>query len=122
MELQPIESVYPKLGKVSSFSVGEHEIDDIESRLDDLYEAERLVSEYRNKGGELDEDMKKFKSHVTKTVRTFRNAIASLDKEKVEECLKAYQEAFDENDYEEKFATHWREMLKKKVCIYLSFL
>ena len=122
MELQPIESVYPKLGKVSSLPVVPYKIDEIESRLDDLNEAERLVSEYKYKGGELDTDMKQFKSDVNKTQRTFHNAIASLDKEKVEECLNAYQEAFDKNDYEEKFATYWREMLKKKVCIYLSFL
>ena len=117
MELQPIESVYPKLCKVSSFPVMEYEIDEIERRLDDLYEAERLVSEYKDKGGELDIDMKQFKSAVTKTLRTFRSAIASLDKEKVEECLNAYQEALDKSDYEDKFATYWREMLKGKVCI-----
>ena len=95
----------------------ECEIDDIESRFDDLQEAQRLVSEYKDNGGVLDSEMKKFSSVITKTIRTFRSGIASLDKEKVEECLKTYEQALDETDYEEKFATYWREVLK--VCIYL---
>ena len=95
----------------------ECEINDIESRFDDLQEAQRLVLEYKDNGGVLDSEMKKFYSVISKTIRTFRSAISSLDKEKVEECLKTYQEALDETDYEEKFATYWREMLK--VCTYL---
>ena len=95
----------------------ECEIDDIESRFDDLQEAQRLVSKYKDNGGVLDSEMKKFSSVINKTIRTFRSAIASLDKEKVEECLKTYEQALDETDYEEKFATYWREVLK--VCIYL---
>ena len=93
----------------------ECEIDYIESRFDDLQEAQRLVSEYKDNGGVLDSEMKKFYSVISKTIRTFRSAISSLDKEKVEECLQMYEQALDETDYEEKFATYWREMLK--VCI-----
>ena len=98
----------------------ECDIDEIESRLDDLYEAQRLVSEYKEKEGVLDSEMKQFNSVITKTLRTFRNAISSLDKENVKECLEKYEKALGGNDYEEKFAEHWREMLMKKVCI--SFL
>lgn len=119
MELQPIESVYPKLGKVSSVQVMECDIDEIESRFDDLYEAQRLVSEYKDKGGELDSDMKQFISVINKTLRTFRSAISSLDDEKVEKLLDMYEEGggYYKGDYAEKFATCWRELLTKKVCI-----
>ena len=93
------------------------DIDEIESRFDDLYEAQRLVSEYKDKGGVLDSEMKEFNSVITKTLRTYRSAISSLDKEKVKECLETYEKALDGNDYKEKFATYWTEMLTKKVCI-----
>ena len=76
MELQPIESVYPKLGKVSSVQVMECDIDEIESRFDDLQEAQRLVSEYKDNGGVLDSEMKQFSSVITKTLRKFRSAIS----------------------------------------------
>ena len=96
-------------------------INDIESRLDDLYEAKRLVSEYKEqlkeKEGVLDSEMKQFSSVITKTLRKFVSAISSLDKKSVEECLDKYAEALDGNDYEGKFEAHWREMLMKKVCI-----
>ena len=96
------------------------DIDKIESRLDDLYEAQRLVSEYKDKGGVLDSDMKEFNFVVTKTLRTFRSAISRLDEEKVEECLEKYGNALDGIYYGKKFATCWKEMLTKKgekVCI-----
>ena len=95
----------------------ECEINDIESRLDDLYEAQRLMSEYKQKEGVLDSEMKQFNSVITKTLRKFVSAISSLDKKNVEECLDKYAEALDGNDCDGKFEAHWREMLMKKVCI-----
>ena len=93
----------------------ECEIDEIECRFDDLNEAQRLVSEYKFKGGVLDSKMKRFYSDIIKTLREFRPAISSMDKEKVKECLEKYEKALDGNDYEEKFTTYWREVLA--VCI-----
>lgn len=108
------------MNNVSTVQVMECDIDDIESRFDDLYEAQRLVSEHKLKEGVLDSEMKKFNSVVTKTLRTFRSAISSLDKEKVAECLEAYEQALDGEEYDEKFATYWREMIAKKVSHKLS--
>ena len=99
----------------------ECDIDEIESRFDDLFEAQRLVSAYRNKRGALDCEMKRFVSDVKETLQTFRSAISSLDEGKVQECRKKYQEALDGEDYDEKFATYWREMLTKKVSHKFSF-
>ena len=96
-----------------------YDIDQIESCFDDLYDAQRLVSEYKGEGGVLDSDMKQFSSVITKTLRLFRSAISSLDKENVEKCLEMYEKGggYYEGDYEEKFATCWKEMLAKKVCM-----
>lgn len=121
MELQPIENVYPALGDVSSVQVMECDIDEIESRFDDLFEAQRLVSAYRDKEGALDSEMRGFVSVVKETLRTFRTAISSLDEGKVQECLDTYKKALDGNDFDEKFATYWREMLTKKVSHKFSF-
>lgn len=120
IELQPIENVYPNLGKVSSVPVHECDIDEIECRFDDLNEAQRLVSVYITNGGVLDGEMKEFRSKVSKILRTFRSAISSLEQEKVRQCLEVYEKALSKEDYEGKFAAHWRELLKKKVRHKLS--
>ena len=102
----------------------ECDINEIESCFDDLNEARRLVSEYRDKGGVLDREMKQFNSLVVQTLRTFRYAISSLDEEKVEKCLDVYGNALDGETYDNKFATFWREMLtekREKVCISCFF-
>ena len=88
----------------------------MDSHFDDLNEAHRLVSVYKTNGGLLDVDMKEFSSNVNKILRTFRFAIKKLEQEEVTECLKAYEEALNRDDYEGKFAAHWNELLKKKVC------
>ena len=101
------------------------DINEIESCFDDLNEARRLVSEYRDKGGVLDGEMKHFNSIVAMTLRTFRSAMSSLDEKKVEKCLDTYWQAFDGEYYDKKFATFWREMLtekREKVCISCFFL
>ena len=122
MELQPIENVYPALDDVSSVQVMECDIDEIESRFDDLFEAQRLVSAYRDKEGALDSKMREFVSVVKETLRTFRIAISSLDEGKVQECLNTYKKALDKDlDDDEKFTTYWREMLTKKVSHKFSF-
>ena len=88
----------------------------MESHFDDLNEAHRLVSVYKTNGGLLDVDMKEYWSNVNKILRTFRFAIRKLEQEEVTECLKAYEEALNRDDYEGKFAARWNELLKKKVC------
>lgn len=64
--------------------------------------------------------MKEFRSKVSKILRTFRSAISSLEQEKVRQCLEVYEKALSKEDYEGKFAAHWRELLKKKVRHKLS--
>ena len=99
-----------------SVPVHECDINAMESRFDDLNEAQRLMLVYKKNGGLLDVEMKEFWSNVNKILRIFRFAIKSLEQEEVTECLKVYDEALNRVDYEGKFAAHWNELLKKKVC------
>ena len=101
---------------MSSVPVHECDINAMESHFDDLNEAKRLVSTYKTKGGRLDGAMEEFCSNVGKILRTFRFAIKSLKQEEVTACLKTYDEALNRDDHEGKFAAHWNELLKKKVC------
>lgn len=64
---------------------------------------------------DLDQEMRKFSSEITKTLRTFRSAISTLDAEKVSTCLQVYGDSLDGNDEEGKFVRHWKDMLMKKV-------
>ena len=101
---------------MSSVPVHECDINAMESRFDDLNEAQRLMLVYKKNGGLLDVEMEEFWSNVNKILRTFRFAIKSLKQEEVTECLKVYDEALNGVVYEGKFAAHWNELLKKKVC------
>lgn len=117
IELQPLENI-PNLLEPNPSpkpQVLDSDVEEIERRFDDLCHTKDLVAQYRETVEDLDEDMKKFNSDITKALRAFRAAIASLDTEKVDKCLEMYEEALDGNDDEEKFARHWRNMLKKKV-------
>lgn len=118
MELQPLENVYPTLNQGCNVQALECDIDEIESRFDDLCRAKSIVAIFEETGGELDEEMRKFHSDITKTMRTFRSAISTLHSQSVEKCLKEYENALNGNDNEGKFVRHWRYMLKKKVCYY----
>ena len=63
----------------------------------------------------MDDEMRKFNSDITKTLREFRSAISSLDADKVRRCLQVYVNALDGNDEDDKFVRHFRGLLKKKV-------
>lgn len=87
----------------------------MESRYDDLRQAKDLVQRYQDAERDLDQDMRKFNSEITKTLRTFRAAISTLDAKKVETCLEAYANSLDGNDEEGKFVRHWKGKLKSMV-------
>ena len=114
-ELLPIENVFHGLNKGSSSQALDGDINDLESRYDDLCQAQRLLKAYRETKGEIDDAMRKFKSNITKTLRTFRSAISTLDADKVSGCLEEYEKALDGYDEEDKFVRHWKDWLKKKV-------
>ena len=71
---------------------------------------------YQETESDLDQDMRKFNSEITKTLRTFRSAISTLDAKKVNACLEVYADSLDGNDEEGKFVRHWKDMMKAKVC------
>ena len=71
---------------------------------------------YQKTESDLDQDMRKFDTEITKTLRKFRSAISTLDAKKVETCLEGYEDSLDGNDKEGKFVQHWKDMMKAKVC------
>jgi len=116
IELQPIVNVFPALIQGRNVQASECEIDEIESRYDDLCQASHLVQKYRDtEPDKMDDEMRKFNSDITKTLREFRSAISSLDADKVRRCLQVYVNALDGNDEDDKFVRHFRGLLKKKV-------
>ncbi|XP_068683033.1 uncharacterized protein [Montipora capricornis] len=114
-ELQSIANVFPALDQDHNVRALECEINEVESRYDDLYLAKGLVATYRDTEHDLDEEMRKFSSEITKTLRIFSSAISTLDSKRVEKCLQVYADSLDGNDEEGKYVRHWRDMLKKKV-------
>lgn len=116
IELQPIANVFPALNHDHSVRALECDINEVESRFDDLCQAKDLVLKYQETESDLDQDMRKFNSEITKTLRTFRSAISTLDAKKVDTCLEVYADSLDGNDEEGKFVRHWKDMMKAKVC------
>ena len=119
-ELQSIANVFPVLHQGSNVRALECEINEVESRYDDLSLAKCLVAEYRDTEHDLDQEMMWFNSEMTKTLRIFNSAISTLDAERVEKCLQEYADSLDGNDEEGKFVRHWRDLLKKKVVTAIS--
>ena len=115
IELQPIANVFPSLNHDRNVRALECDINEVESRYDDLCQAKDLVLRYQETESDFDQDMRKFNSEITKTLRTFRAAISTLDAKKVETCLEAYADSLDGNDEEGKFVRHWKDMLKARV-------
>ena len=74
------------------------------------------MQRYQDTESDLDQDMREFNSEITKTLRKFRNAISTLDANKVETCLEAYADSLDGKDEEGKFVRHWKDKLKSMVC------
>ena len=94
----------------------ECEINEVDSRYDDLSLAKRLVANYRDTGHELDQEVRWFNSEMTKTLRSFDSAISTLDAESVRKCIQVYADSLDGYDEEGKFVRYWRGLLKKGVC------
>ena len=94
----------------------ECEINEVDSRYDDLSLAKRLVAKYRDSEHELDLKMRWFNSEMTKTLRSFDSAISTLDAKSVKECIQVYASSLDGNDEEGKFVRYWRDLLRKRVC------
>ena len=123
IELQPIENAVSVPNSDLRRQVLDCDIEEIESRYDDLCQAKALVTKYsETENGELDKEMKEFQSEINKAIRTFRSAISALDDEKVKKSLEVYEKGLDGNDVEGKFVQHWRSMLKKKVRDLLIFI
>ena len=93
------------------------DIEDLESRFDDLRNTQALAMTYLE--DKEDDDVEEFCSEVNKLQRKFKEAIKRMNSVdgpgKIKECTEAYTEALGGLDVKEKFILNWKEILKSKV-------
>lgn len=112
-ELLPIDTV------IQTGSVGEGTLptETLEECFEDLLSAQALVKIYEERTeDDDDDDVQKFREELTKVMHKFRDAISIMNssegKEKVDACLKAYQQALGGNDISGKFCQKWKKISK----------
>ena len=92
-------------------------IEEVESRFDDIRNAQFLLREHLNAGVELDEDMKAFNLKLEEVSRIFMATISKLNltakESQFDDCLMAYEDALEGYDEEGKFVRFWKKMLLK---------
>lgn len=118
-ELQPVKSIIPTAKAYLQKQALTYNIEDLESRFDDLRNAQALAKAYlQNEEGNHD-DVEKFVSEINKLYRKFRAAISTLNQsegpKKMEACMEAYEDALDGRDIDGKFVQQWKKILSKKV-------
>lgn len=118
-ELQPVKNIIPKAKAHLQNQALTYQLEELESRFDDLRNAQTLANAYLHNVEETDEDVEKFITNTNKVYRVFRSAISSLNKHEGQEwmdaCMQAYEEAFDGLDIEGKFVRQWKKILSSKV-------
>ena len=116
-ELQPLNNVIPNAKAHLQQQVFASEIEDLESRFDDLRNTQALAEVYLEV--KEDDDVEEFCSMVNKLHYKFKDAIKRMNSvdgpDKIKECTKAYMEALGGRDLNGKFTREWKKILKKKV-------
>ena len=116
-ELQPLNNVIPNAKAHLQQQVFASEIEDLESRFDDLRNTQALAEAYLEV--KEDDDVEEFCSKVNKLHYKFKDAIKRMNSvdgpDKIKECTEAYMEALGGRDINGKFTREWKKILKKKV-------
>lgn len=100
----------------------------MEKRFDDLRSAQDLAKAYLANAKERPDDITSFLSGAKIVERAFRKAISALGKgdeqKQVEDSQKAYVDALDGLDVDDKFVREWEKILSTKVrhLCYLSVI
>ena len=116
-ELQPVNSVIPNAKAYMQHQVLSSDIDDLESRFDDLRNTQALVDVYLK--GKDDDDVEEFCSEVTELQEKFKEAIKIMNSvkgpDRIKECTEAYKKARGGRNLKGKFTREWNKILKTKV-------
>ena len=99
------------------YQASSYNVEELESRFDDLRNAKALSKAYLQDGE--GDDVEQFNSDTNQLYLEFIAAIQTMNKsegpEKIKGCVQAYKEALDGRDIEGKFVRHWKKILSKKV-------
>ena len=116
-ELQPVKSVIPNAKAYIQQQAWTSDIEDLESRFDDLQNTQALVEVYLE--DKEDENVEEFCSEVMELQQKFKEAIKAINSvngpNKIKECREAYKKARGGLDRKGKFNREWKKILKKKV-------
>ena len=116
-ELQPVNSVIPRAKVYIQQQVLTSDIEDLESRFDDLQNTQALVEAYL--ADKEDEEVEEFCSEVMELQEKVKEAIKAINSvngpNKIKECREAYKKVRGGLDLKGKFNREWKKILKKKV-------
>ncbi|KAL9985830.1 hypothetical protein ACROYT_G008278 [Oculina patagonica] len=120
-ELQPVKNIIPTAKAYLQKQALTYQLEELESRFDDLRSAQTLANAYLQSVEETDDDVKKFISKTNKIYRVFRSTISTLNtkegEERMDACMEAYEDAFDGHDILGKFVLQWKKILSSKAPI-----
>lgn len=122
VELQPTETLIPSAKRYLPNRALVNQVEEIESRFDDLRAAHHLVNKYNEHNDtESNEDIKRFSQEIDKMMKIYVDAISILnvsgEESQFDDCFVAYENALDGYDEEGKFVQFWRNVLTTtKVC------
>ena len=93
------------------------DIDDLESRFDDLRNTQALAEAYLE--GKDDGDVVEFCSEVTELQQKFKEAIKTMNSvdgpDRIKMCTEAYKKARGGHNIKGKFTLEWKKILEIKV-------
>ena len=112
-----MNSVIPNAKAYIQQQVLTSDIEDLESRFDDLQNTQALVEVYLE--DKEDEGVEEFCSEVMELQQKFKEAIKAINSvngpKKIKECREAYKKLRGGRDIKGKFNREWKKILKTKV-------
>ena len=112
-----MNSVIPNAKAYIQQQVLTSDIEDLESRFDDLQNIQALVEVYLE--DKEDEGVEEFCSEVMELQQKFKEAIKAINSvngpKKIKECREAYKKLRGGRDIKGKFNREWKKILKTKV-------
>ena len=112
-----MNSVIPNAKAYIQQQVLTSDMEDLESRFDDLQNTQALVEVYLE--DKEDEGVEEFCSEVMELQQKFKEAIKAINSvngpKKIKECREAYKKVRGGRDIKGKFNREWKKILKTKV-------
>ncbi|PFX20179.1 putative protein PHLOEM PROTEIN 2-LIKE A3 [Stylophora pistillata] len=118
-ELQPVSSIIPNAKTNIQQQALCSDIDELESRFDDIRNTQALAEAYLE--NEEDDEVDDFCSELTELQQNFKEVIKALNSmegpKKIKECMEAYKNARGGRATKGKFGREWKKILKHKAPV-----